>query len=141
MLVHQTWETEAVASDTVKLTDRLVSNTSVAGTVHSGVRLDSLGQLFTFQAEGGTSAVIGEWLVSGTPADFYVQRTITSGTLEVDPGAGFLQLNTTRSYDNQKASVGVKTTVVFFEISSDVSGVPIVATATHTYVSHRDVDI
>ena len=67
-----------------------------------------------------------------------MQRTIISGTLETDAGAGFLQLSGTRSYINEKSTLGIKTTVVFFEISSDASGTPLVATATMTFISERE---
>ena len=130
-------ETEGVASDNVKITDRTVFNLRESGTCHSGIRLGLSGVLSTIQANGGFSAISGEWLISGTASGFFVQHTIISGTLEVDPGAGFLQLNVNRDYDNQKSSSGSKTTIVFFEISSDVSGVPVVDTATMTFISEQ----
>jgi len=135
MLAHQIQTSEGVASNTVKITDRTVAQFRASGTCQSGIRLGSSGVLSTIQGNGGFSAVSGEWLISGTASGFYVQRTIISGTLEVDPGSGFKQLNANRDYDNQKSSAGTKTTVVFFEISSDVSGVPVVDTATHTFIS------
>lgn len=135
MLVHQNQESEGTVSDTVTLTDRTVENTSDEAPVSSGIQLNSSGVLFTYQPNGGLSQITGEWLVSGSASGFFVQRTITVGTLETDPGAGFLQLNTTRDYVNLKSTNGSKTTTVFFEISSDVSGVPIVATATMTFKS------
>lgn len=139
MLTHQAWDSEGpAAANIVSLSSRTVSNFRVDLTCHSGVRLVSDGVLHTLQANGNLSQVTGEWLVNGTPATFFVQRTIISGTLESDPGAGFLQLNTTRDYDNQKASVGVKTTVVFFEISDDVSGIPVIDTATMTFISEQE---
>lgn len=138
MLVHQTQTSEGAASDTVTLNDRTVLREGFEGTINSGIQLNSSGVLFLVQANGGTSAVGGEWLVSGTASTFYAQRTIISGTLEVDSGAGFLQLNATRDYINQKSTSGLKTTVVFFEISSDASGVPLVATATMTFGSFKD---
>jgi len=114
MLVHQSWTTEAVASDTVNITDRTVSNVRIGGTCHSGIKLALTGLLSTINATGGFSGISGEWLVSGTASTFFVQRTLISGTLEADPGTGFLQLNADRIYDNQKASAGQKTTEVFF---------------------------
>lgn len=139
MLSHQNWTTEAVAAtNVVTLTSRTVSNFIVDETCHSGIRLGSDGVLRLFQNNGGLSAVVGQWLVNGTASTFYAQRTITVGTLEVDAGAGFLQLNVNRDYDNQKSTTGVKTTTVFFEISSDASGTPIVDTATMTFISERE---
>ncbi len=137
MLIHQIQTTGGVASDTVNITDRNIRNSRGSGTCHSGVVFGSDGILSKIQAEGGLSSISGQWLVSGTASTFYLQRTITSGTLEADPGTGFLQLNAARTFDNQKSSAGEKTTVVFFELSSDVSGVPIVDTATMTFVSDQ----
>jgi len=138
MLVHQTQTSEGVASDTVNITDRQVSNVRESGTCHSGVKFGSDGILSKLQANGGFTAISGQWLVSGTASGFFLQHTIISGTLEVDPPvATFNQLNTDRTYDNQKSSSGTKTTVVFFELSSDVSGSPIVDTATMTFISEQ----
>lgn len=138
MLVHQNQTSEGTVSANVKLNDRIVSNVIFDATCHSGIKTGGGGVLSTIQANGGFSAISGEWLISGTPAAFFIQRTITEGTLEVDPGTGFLQMNTDRIYDNQKSTIGVKTTKVFFEISSDVSGVPVIDTADMTFTSERD---
>ncbi len=138
MLVHQHQTSEGSVAASVNLEDRTVNSFGLSGTVHSGIRTGSDGVLSTIQPNGGFSAVSGEWLLSGAASGFYIQRTIISGTLEVDEGAGWLQMNSNRTYDNQKSSVGIKTTVVFFEISSDVSGVPVVDDATMTFVSTRE---
>lgn len=139
MLVHQTQTSEGIVTDSVKITDRTINNFRGSGTCHSGVRLASDGVLFKIQANDGLSSISGEWLVTGTASGFFVQHTILNGTLESDPGAGFLQLSVGRDYDNQLSSEGEKTTVVFFELSSDVSGSPIVDTATMTFISRQGV--
>jgi len=139
MILRQIQGTDGAATAAVKANDRSVFNVIVGETCHSGIRFGSDGVASLIQANGGFSAISSEWLISGSAAGFWVQRTIISGTLEVDPGAGFLQLNTTRTYDNQKASVGSKTTSLFFEFSSDSSGTPVVATATMNFTSERDV--
>lgn len=141
MLVHQITATKGeIATQVLTLRDRTIINFTLDADCHSGVIFSSSGRLLRIQNNGSTSLIVGEWLVNGTPADFYVQRTIISGTLDekVDPGAGFLQLNTSRSYDNIKRSLGRKTTVVFFELSSDASGVPLVASATMRFVSFNE---
>ncbi len=137
MIMHVHKTTEGSASAFVTITDRTVSNGRLSETCHSGIRLGSDGILYEIQANGGFSAVSGEWLITGTASTFYVQRTILSGTLEVDPGTGFLQCNTDRDYDNQRSALGVKTTEIFLEISSDVSGVPVVDTATYFFESEQ----
>ncbi len=137
MLLRRIHDTDGAVADFVNITDRTISNFRGTETCHSGVRFGLNGVLSKFQRNGGISSISGEWLGSGTASGFYVQRTILSGTLEVDPGTGFLQLNADRDYDNQKSSAGIKTTEVFFEVSSDVSGVPIVDTATMTFISEQ----
>jgi len=140
MIIHQLYSTAGTAAPAIKVSSRTVSNTVTGGTCHSGVKFGLNGVLSTLQNNGGNSAVTGEWLVVGTASDFYVQRTIVSGTLQVDPGPGFLQLNVDRIYDNQQTSVGIKVTVVDFEVASDAEGTTIVATATMTFSSFIDVE-
>lgn len=137
MLVHQTQTSEGAVIDTVVLGNRNVTNFRAVLPCESGIKLDSDGILYTVQNDGGFSAIIGEWLVSGTASTFYVEHTILDGTLETDPGPGFLQLNVDRIYINLKSSEGTKITTVFFEISSDASGTPVVATATMTFSSTK----
>jgi len=137
MLIRHPMDTDGDGLPSVRLTDRIVDNSNPSSTCHSGVDFSSTGVLSTIQANGGFSAVMNEWLNSGAASGFYLQRTILSGTLEVDAGAGWLQLSTSRTYDNQKVSAGIKTTEVFFELSSDVSGTPLVATATMTFISEQ----
>ncbi len=141
MLVHQIQASEGSVAAFVNITDRTISNSFPSGTVHSGVRFGLSGVLSKIQYNGGFSAISGEWLGSGAASGFYVQRTIISGTLEVDAGTGWLQLNSNRDYDNQKSSGGVKVTQVFFEVSSDVSGVPVVDTATMTFTSTQGKEV
>lgn len=140
MLLRRIHDTDGAVADFVNITDRTISNARDSGTCHSGVRFGASGVLSKIQPNGGFSAISGEWLGSGTASGFYLQRTLISGTLEVDAGTGFLQLNTNRDYDNQKSSAGTKITEVFFEISSDVSGVPVVDTATMIFESEQGVE-
>ena len=138
MLVHQHQDSEGTVGTTVNITDRTVSNSRPFDSpCHSGISLGTNGVLSTFQADGGLSVVQGEWLVSGNPTTLFAQRTLISGDLQVDPGTGFLQLNVSRNYDNQRVTEGVKTTVVFFEIADDALGTTIFDTATMTFISEQ----
>ena len=137
MLTHQTWQSEGAGVDTVNIASTTLFNSRISGTCHAGVSLGSDGVLSHIQSNGGFSAIIGQWLVNGTASDFFVQRTIVSGTLQVDPGAGFLQLNVDRTYDNQRTGPGISTTELFLEVSSDISGVPIVETATFILICEQ----
>ena len=137
MLVHQIQDSEGIVLQGVKLTNRTILGFRFSGICHAGIRLGSFGVLSKIQSDGGFSAISGEWLLSGSAADFFVERTIISGTLQVDPGPGFLQLSVNRDYDNQKLTAGVKTTVVSFRVSSDVSGTPVLAAATMTFICEQ----
>lgn len=134
MLVHQNQTSEGTVSQGILITDREINNSRLSGTCHAGIKLGLDGVLSLIQADGGFSQITGEWLLAGTPADFYVQRTIISGTLQLDPGAGWLQLNVDRIYDKQLAFAGMLTAVVFFEIADDAGGTNIIDTATMTFV-------
>jgi len=136
-LISETQASSGIGVANVNITNRTVQNVQLFRPCRSGVKFALNGQLSTINAIGGFNPVSGEWLVTGSAAGFWVQRTIISGTLEVDAGAGFLQLNADRIYQNIKASSGSKTTVVFFEFSSDSGGATIVATATYTLISEQ----
>lgn len=129
MLVHQHHTSEGDPGDTVKITSRTTTRLRIQATCTAGVRFGSNGTFSLFQANGGVSAIGGEWLVNGTPSTFYVSRTIDSGTLTTDAGAGPLQMNSTRDYNIQQTSNGTKDTTCTFNISDDVSGSPVIATA------------
>ena len=120
---------EGAPGDTVSISNRTVSNVRTVGTCFAGIKVDSDGALYQRQANGGYSAINGEWLVNGTPATFYVSRTIVSGTLTTDAGAGPLQLNVDREYDVQQVTPGTKTATISIDISDDVSGTPILDSA------------
>ena len=74
-------------------------------------------------------------MLNGSAGDFYVSRTIDSGTLTTDAGAGPLQLNTDRDYSINGLN---KTTQVSFEISDDVSGSPVRASVTYVFQAFFD---
>lgn len=137
MITHQNHTSEGTVAAFVNITDRSVSGFRESGTCHSGIRVGLGGVLFKIQPNGGFSAISGEWLPVGTPANFFVASTIISGTLEVDAGSTFVVCSTNRDYDNQKTSSGTKISSVLLTFSDDVSGVPIVATATFTFTSEQ----
>ena len=124
--IHDSW---GAPGDTVSISDKTVSNIRAVGTCFAGIKLDSDNALYIKQANGGYSAVNGEWFVHGNPANFYFSRTIVSGTLTTDAGAGPLQSNVDREYDVQQVTPGTKTATISIDISDDVSGSPILDSA------------
>jgi len=111
-------------------------NTGSTGTIYSGLRIDADGGLYARQEQGGWSR-FGTWLLGGTNSTFYVSRTIVTGSLDTDAGAGPLQLNTDRDYDVQRSIDGEDNCTVSFEISDDVSGSPVVASASYSFSAIR----
>lgn len=113
------------------------SRQAESGTVHSGIRFSSTGVVFAKTA-GGAWQAAGTWLVAGSASTYYLSRTIDSGTLTTDAGAGPLQMNTTRDYDRQKSGgFGVVSCMLTFSISNDVSGSPVVASGSITLEVER----
>ncbi|MGY8962553.1 MAG: hypothetical protein ACKVKT_03245 [Rhodospirillales bacterium] len=136
------WDSDGVGTATVKITSRTVSNTTFDQTCHSGVRFASDGVLFLIQSNGGFSSVSGEWLLVGSAASFYLKRTITSGDLQTDTNGDALWhiMNATKTFEITQAVPDLeKSSTVFFEISSDASGSPVIATATMTFTAENSV--
>ena len=98
---------------------------------YSGLKVDADGGLYEKTPGGGWSRY-ATWLLAGTNTTYYVSRTVAEGSLSVDAGAGPLQCNADREY--YISSDGpLKITSVVFELSNDVSGAPIVATASYIF--------
>jgi len=126
VFIHSSW---GDPGNVANLTDRSITNTSIK-VCHAGVKIGSDGALYTQHALGGWSAIDGEWFVNGSAGGFYVSKTLESGTLTTDAGAGPIQTNVDRIYDIQEATTGLtKTAVITINISDDITGLPILATA------------
>ena len=87
------------------------------------MRFDADGGYYESAANGvfpGTAT--GTWLTSGLSSQVWIERTITSGTLEQDGiGAGRVQLNTSRVIGVNRSVIGFKTagaTVDFYNAAS-----------------------
>jgi hypothetical protein len=122
--IHDTWDD---GSDTVNIPIAFFGNSGPDTIVYSGVQFGSDGDIYMRQTGGGWSRY-GTWLLRGSASGFYLSRTILSGSLNIDAGAGPLVMSADRSYDVQDTfqdAVPV-TASVNFEISSDISGTPVV---------------
>jgi hypothetical protein len=107
--------------------------TGLSSPVYSGAKFDGDGDVYAYSATGSWQR-IGTWLVAGAATGYYISRTVDSGSLNVDAGAGPLQMNTDREYSISWGPVASsKTAAISFQISSDVSGSPIVATGSYTF--------
>lgn len=102
-----------------------------SATCSAGVSLNANGTEYSYSAAGvSTGTTVGTWLVAGAAADNYVRCTILSGTINGDDaGQGtWLQLNTTRSWEIERATAGTKATSIRLEIDTVGDGSNIVAT-------------
>jgi len=124
--------------DTAQLLANDFTTEGFTGTVFSGVQFHSNGLIYERQAAGGFSS-FGAWLVNGTNSDFYLRRTIDSGTLDTDSGGtpgDLRQMNTTRTYDIQRATNGEKEASVTFTIV-DVGDTVVYASRTYDFFLSR----
>lgn len=135
---HQIHSSEGDPGDTVVLTDLTIINLTVGGTCSAGIKVDADRTLYRQQANGGWSAISGEWLMRGVSSDFYVSMSVDSGSLTLDAGAGPLQLNTDRIYNLDQVGIGSSTVTITLSISDDVSGSPVVASAQFTFSPQVD---
>ena len=70
-----------------------------------------------------TSANRGVWLDGGSSSDVWVQRVITSGTLNhADPGSGRLNLGTSRLFGLSRGTNGISTVNVDFNFYDAAAG-------------------
>ncbi len=122
----------------VNLPANIFDNFVQSGLCYSGLRVGADGNLYERHPTGGWSR-FGTWLFTGTSDGYYLSRSIVSGTLSTDAGAGPLQLNVNRDYDVQIAN-GEKIATIQFDISSDVSGTPIVATAIYVFFANSGLN-
>lgn len=113
-------ETEGSAGDVVSIPEPVdFSNfLSEPASSSSGVIFNSNGNVYKLNQSGLSSVFVGPWLINGNVSSFTINRTITDGTLSIDPGSGWLALATIRQYSIQSTSSPQSTTVMF-EISDD----------------------
>lgn len=89
----------------------------------AGVRFESSGVETGLNKDNVWDESRGNWLDSGDAADVWVERTINSGALnDIDPGAGRLQLSTTRSFSNTRVAAGTQPCNVTFDFWDAASG-------------------
>lgn len=88
---------------------------------------------------GVNPATAGSWLSSnGTPADYWIRWSNTSGTLSIGTAGVWEQLNSNRTYGVSRAFIGNKTCTGTVDIATDAAGVDIVATGSITLLAEVD---
>lgn len=108
---------------------------STAAPVYAGAYLKNDGEEYAYDASGGggEGTSLGSWLEGGAVADYYVRRTINSGTLNhVDAGSGWLQLNTSRGFavKQQSASTTPGQANITLDIATAATTTAIIDTQT-----------
>ena len=111
----------------------------IDGLTYSGLKIGSDGLLYERQPGGGWSS-FDTWLVTGTNTDFWVTRSVTSGSLTTDAGGTHptaLQLNSDRIWDVQTETS--KVCSVLFKIWDVSDGTVLMASATYTFDASTDL--
>lgn len=100
----------------------------------AGVYLKSDGVEYAYSS-GGTPEgdSLGNWMDTGSSSDYWVQRTVTSGTLnDDDAGTGWLQLSTSRGFSFKNTSdPSLETCSITVKIATDSGGANIIDTKTY----------
>ncbi len=117
------------STNVVQLLSADLSREGESGTVFSGLRFDSDGNLYARQTAGGLSS-LGAWLLSGTAGDFTLVRTIDSGSLTTDAGAS-VTMGSDRDFDIQVNANRHKITQVTYDI--ELTAAPGVSLVNRTY--------
>jgi len=115
-----------VGSEFVNLLSYNLKGVRPSGTAYSGVKFDNDGNLYVLRGTNNYG-LLTAWLVKGSASSFYISRVIQSGSLNVDAGAGPIIMSTDRLYSIQRIFEGEQNATIDFEISSDVSGAPVLA--------------
>ena len=116
-----------------------ISNNRIGADCFAGVRFNNDGTEQAADATGAWVVSRGNWLDRGGSSQVWVKRTINSGTLDwLDPGAGRLQLSTTRSFGNTRTVVGADTTNVTFDFYDAAAGGNLLDSATYDIIAEED---
>lgn len=98
-----------------------VTTDSSDNPVHAGIDYRTNGTEWSSTAAGSYTVPRGNWLDTGLSSEAWVQRVISVGSLDIDPGAGRLQLNTARLFEVQDPSL---------------AGGPVTCTLTFNFYDH-----
>lgn len=96
--------------------------TDRSGTCQANIRLHNDGDCYKSTSTGGYGTKFETWLDSGLNTEVWVERTISTGSLNTDGiGASRVALSTTRTIGVTQVSVGTKTATgnfLFYDASS-----------------------
>ena len=124
---------------TVSPDTSVVTNIRVGATCWAGVVFSSLGTENENTPANSFTVSRGNWLDAGDSSEVWIERTINSGPgFNVDdPGAGRLQLNVNRKFNQNRTTIGVRTTNVTFDFWDAASGGNQLATVTYDVIAEQ----
>ena len=115
----------------VALTNQTVIRTVVGGTATPGYRLDNTGAALKTNASGAYTAIAGEWLVTGTVADFQTRGTWgTTGGGTISGPTTWVSLSSTQTWTYSETGTDSSATLTV-EIR-DAATTTVLGTATIT---------
>lgn len=114
-----------------------LENNGTTYNVSSGIKFDADGDVYRMTILGAWQR-IGTWLINGTNSDYYISRTIDSGSLDTDAGAGPLQMNSDRAYAIVQTTVGTSTAMISVTISNSTTGSPVLDGKSYTLKATRE---
>lgn len=86
----------------------------------------------------GTGGTAPKTWFTGTPSGWSIQRTVNTGSLNTDPGAGWIALSANRTFGCTRTSTGTNTANVTFAFSPD-GGVSTLASRTVVFQAQVEI--
>lgn len=94
---------------------------------NAGIKIDADGSVYT-KSNNGVWQVVATWLLVGPNTAWWVSRTIDSGTLTTDAGAGPLVCSSDREYSIANVILSsTKTVTLTLELSNSDTGSPVIS--------------
>ncbi len=106
---------------------------------YGGVQFANTGTEYEYNSSGGLIVEGDGWLDSGSASEVWVNRVVTAGSWnDIDPGAGRLQLSTTRSFRIIRTTNGTHTVTEYFQFWDAATGGNLLQqTSSVTYSAER----
>lgn len=119
-----------------------VSYSGVGATIYARVMFGADGVQYRNASATSTSMTtsVTTWLTSGLSSQVWVQRTVNSGSLNLDPGSGRLQLNSDRTFGVQDVTIagGSVSANLTFRFYDAASGGSEIGSCTLTLTANRE---
>lgn len=101
---------------------KLIFKLRFGSTCYARVKVDNDGDLYESNNAGTTYASYETWLDAGLNSEVWVQRTIISGSLNLDAGSGRLACTADRLFGVQRSTTGTATCTIDLKFYDAASG-------------------